>query len=95
MNKTIAVIGSSRRDGNTGQLIDLIANQANFEVIDLTTKNISPYDYDQKNLDDDFLALMDQLLKFDNIIFVITCLLVFHECPNESIYRSVFRFLIY
>lgn len=69
MNKTIAVIGSSRRNGNTGQLLDSIANELGIEVIDLSTKNISPFDYEHKNIDDDFLPLMNHLLKHDNIIF--------------------------
>ncbi len=70
MNKTIAVIGSSRRNGNTGKLIDLIAKELNIEVIDLSLKNISPFDYEHKNADDDFMPLMNHLLKYDNIIFV-------------------------
>jgi len=69
MNKTIAVIGSSRRNGNTGKLIDLIAQAINIEVIDLDLKNISAFDYQHKNSNDDFLPLMDHLLKHDNIIF--------------------------
>ena len=70
MNKTIAVIGSSRRNGNTGKLIDWIAEELNIEVVDLGLKNISPFDYDHKNIDDDFLPLMNLLMNYDNIIFV-------------------------
>jgi multimeric flavodoxin WrbA len=70
MNKTIAVIGSSRRNGNTGKLIDIIAKELNIEVIDLSLKDISPFDYEHKNFDDDFLPLMDHILLHDNIIFV-------------------------
>jgi len=69
MNKIIAVIGSSRRNGNTGKLIDLIANELNIEVINLSLKNISPFDYEHKNIDDDFLTLMDHILKHEHIIF--------------------------
>ncbi|MBA6223635.1 NAD(P)H-dependent oxidoreductase [Colwellia sp. MB02u-18] len=69
MNKTIALIGSSRRDGNTGKLIDLIAGQLRIEVLDLALKNISPFDYNHKNCGDDFLPLMDRLLKYENIVF--------------------------
>lgn len=70
MNNTIAVFGSSRRNGNTGKLIDIIAKQLNIEVVDLSLKCISPFDYEHKNLDDDFLPLMDYILTFENIIFV-------------------------
>jgi len=69
VKKTIAVIGSSRRNGNTGKLLDHISNELGIEVIDLGAKNISPFDYDHKNIDDDFLPLMDHLLKYENIIF--------------------------
>jgi len=69
MNKTIAIIGSSRRNGNTGKLIDRIALDLNIEVIDLTSLNMSAFDYEHNNLDDDFLPLMDHILKHDNIIF--------------------------
>jgi len=69
VKKTIALIGSSRRNGNTGKLLDHISNELGIEVIDLGTKNISPFDYDHKNIDDDFLPLMDHLLKYENIIF--------------------------
>ena len=70
MSKTIAVFASARRDGNTGKFIDWIGEELGIEIIDLSVKNISPYDYDHKNLDDDFLPLMNQLLEYDNIIFV-------------------------
>jgi len=69
MKKTIAIIGSSRRNGNTGKLIDRIALDLNIEVIDLLAKDISAFDYEHNNIDDDFLPLMDHLLKHDNIIF--------------------------
>lgn len=69
MNTSIAVIGSSRRNGNTGKLIDHIADKLEIEVIDLSSKDISPFDYNHQNIDDDFIPLMDQLLKHDNIIF--------------------------
>jgi len=70
MKKTIAVIGSSRRNGNTGKLIDLIAKEVNIEIIDLSLKDITPFDYEHKNINDDFLPLMNHLLQHDNIIFV-------------------------
>ena len=69
MNKSIAVIGSARRDGNTGKLVDLISRELDIEVIDLNTKNISPFDYKHKNYDDDFFPTIKHLLKYDNIIF--------------------------
>lgn len=70
MNDTIAIFASARRDGNTGKFIDWISNELDIDVIDLSEKNISPYDYDHKNIDDDFIPLMNDLLAYRNIIFV-------------------------
>lgn len=70
MDTTIAVFASARRDGNTGKLIDWIASELSIPVIDLAAKNISPFDYEHKNRDDDFLPLINQLLGYSNIIFV-------------------------
>lgn len=70
MNKTIAIFASARRNGNTGKFIDWIASELNVDVIDLSEKNISAYDYEHKNIDDDFIPLINSLLKYKNIIFV-------------------------
>jgi len=70
MNKTIAIFASARRNGNTGKLIDWIASELNIDIIDLSEKNISPYDYEHKNVNDDFIPLMNDLLKYKNILFV-------------------------
>jgi multimeric flavodoxin WrbA len=70
MTDTIAVFASARRNGNTGQLIDWIASELDIDVVDLAEKNISPYDYEHRNIDDDFLPLMRRLLTYQKIIFV-------------------------
>ena len=70
MSNAIAVFASARRNGNTGQFIDWIASDLGIDVVDLSEKNISPYDYDHKNINDDFLPLINKLLKYEKIIFV-------------------------
>ncbi len=70
MSDTIAIFASARRNGNTGKFIDWIGNELDIEIIDLSGKNISAYDYEHKNLDDDFIPLMNQLLDYEKIIFV-------------------------
>ena len=45
---TIALFASSRRNGNTGQLMDRIAGELEIEVVDLAGKSISPFDYEHK-----------------------------------------------
>lgn len=65
----IALFSSSRRNGNTGQLIDLIARELDIEVIDLGELNISSFDYEHRNRNDDFEPLMRRLLGFNQLIF--------------------------
>lgn len=69
MNNAIAVFASARRDGNTGKFIDWISSELGIEVINLLDKDISPYDYDHKNIGDDFLPVMNKLLDYEDIIF--------------------------
>jgi multimeric flavodoxin WrbA len=68
MGSAIALFGSSRRHGNTGQLIDHIAAELNIEVVDLGRLRMSPYDYEHRNRGDDFEPLMKRILEFDHII---------------------------
>ena len=69
MLSTIALFSSSRRLGNTGQLMDRIARQLGIEVIDLVSQRMSPYDYEHRNRSDDFEPLMQRVLAHDQIIF--------------------------
>lgn len=49
--------------------MDRIARELDIEVVDLTQKNISPYDYEHRNREDDFESLMQRVLAFDQIVF--------------------------
>lgn len=69
MSSTIILFASSRRHGNTGRLADRIANELEAELIDLGEKNISAFDYEHRNRNDDFEPLMEKVLGFDNIVF--------------------------
>jgi multimeric flavodoxin WrbA len=69
MRSTIALFASSRRNGNTGRLMDRIAGELQIEVVDLSEKAISAFDYEHKNRSDDFEPLMDQVLGYEQIIF--------------------------
>jgi putative NADPH-quinone reductase len=66
---TIAIFSSSRRLGNTGQLIDRIALELSIDVVDLASLRMSSFDYDHLNRSDDFEPLMKRLLPYDQIIF--------------------------
>jgi multimeric flavodoxin WrbA len=69
MVNAIALFASSRRNGNTGRLIDRIATELAIEVVDLSEKRISAYDYEHRNRNDDFEPLLRRVLAFDQIIF--------------------------
>lgn len=69
MLNTIALFASSRRNGNTGRLMDRIAAELNMEVVDLASLKISPYDYNHANRNDDFEPLMQRVLAYRQIIF--------------------------
>jgi multimeric flavodoxin WrbA len=69
MLPTIALFASSRRHGNTGQLMDRIACDLGIEVVDLSALRISGYDYQHRNRTDDFEPLMRRVLACEQIIF--------------------------
>lgn len=68
MPGVIALFASSRRNGNTGRLMDRIAAELGIEVVDLTSIRMSAYDYDHRNRDDEFEPLMQRVLGFDQLI---------------------------
>jgi multimeric flavodoxin WrbA len=69
MTSAIVLFASSRRNGNTGQLIDQLAELIELEMIDLSELRIAEYDYDHKNRGDDFEKVMDRVLSFEKVIF--------------------------
>jgi NAD(P)H-dependent FMN reductase len=68
MLSTIALLSSSRRHGNTGQLTDRIARELGIEVIDLGSLRLSAYDYEHRNRGDDFEPLMRHVLGHAQLI---------------------------
>ena len=68
-NDAIIILGSSRKDGNTKKIVDIFNKDLNFEIVHLIEKNISYYDYEHKNRDDDFSRVMDKIAEKKLIIF--------------------------
>ena len=70
MNTKVIIQGSANPKGNTYKTIQLLNKNNNFDVIDLSTKNIGHFDYEYQNKDDDFLPLMKEIItKYNTIIF--------------------------
>jgi multimeric flavodoxin WrbA len=65
----IILFASSRRQGNTGALVDAVAKGLEAEIVDLSVMRIAEYDYDHRNRDDDFEPLMARVLDCNPIIF--------------------------
>ena len=69
-NKKVIILGSARKNGNTTKIVDEIAKESGIDVIDLNDYNISHYDYESKNREDDFLPLIRRILEeYDTLIF--------------------------
>ncbi len=69
MSKVIAIIGSSREKGNTRLILDEVIKNQNIEIVSLAEKNISYYDYEHKNRNDDFISIISKIVQCDQIIF--------------------------
>ncbi|RLD26440.1 MAG: FMN reductase [Bacteroidetes bacterium] len=68
-SNSIIIMGSSRSSGETRNMAEELAALTGSTIIDLREKNISYFDYDHKNLDDDFFSTMEEVLQYDNIVF--------------------------
>ncbi len=55
--------------GNTMEAVQEVVRDYNVEVIDLLNHIISPYDYEHKNKDDDFIRIAEKLVETDIIVF--------------------------
>ena len=69
-HKLAFVIGTSRADGNTRRLLDHVNSDFDAPIVDLATLNISCFDYNAQNLNDDFIPTIESLLPLSTIGFV-------------------------
>lgn len=70
MSSQVIIVGSSRKNGNTSIIADAVAKQFAVDVVNLSDYDFSYYDYENKNINDDFLPLMKEIIqKYDTIIF--------------------------
>jgi len=67
--KRIIIQGSSRSNGNTSKIVQVLRSHLDCDLIDLCNHKIGQYDYEHKNQDDDFLTLMKEIVTYDVIIF--------------------------
>ena len=68
--KTITILGSSRKDGETYKVIYETVENSDWDIIDLSDYTFSYYDYEHNNRNDDFLPLMKKIVEnYDTLIF--------------------------
>ena len=70
--KKLIILGSSRKDGDTKKIVDELMNFSDWDFIDLNDYKIGYYDYEHKNLDDDFLGLTRQIIKDYGVLIFAT-----------------------
>ena len=68
MTNPIIILGSSRTFGKTRKVIDSIIGNNKIPIIDLKSLDISIYDYDHYNKDDDFIPLIEKIITHDLIV---------------------------
>jgi putative NADPH-quinone reductase len=67
-NSPIIIFGSARSNGDTFTAIQMINSEIKAPVIDLNQLNVSYYDYDHKNKEDDFIVLAERMVGYNPII---------------------------
>lgn len=68
--KTLVILGSSRSTGNTNEIVKLLNKEIEYDLLDLNSKNIAPFDYDFRNQDDDFLPIIKDIAdNYDLLVF--------------------------
>ena len=66
----IVYFGSSRPEGHTKVALDLIRKGRDWPLVDLNKFQFSDYDYEEQNLQDDFIPLAESMVEHDPIILV-------------------------
>lgn len=69
--KTLIIVGSARRNGNTMQAARQLQAEHEADIVDLLDLHIGPFRYDQNYLgEDDFLNFIEaKLLTYSHVIF--------------------------
>jgi len=67
--RRIIVQGSSRNNGNTSKIVQILQNHLECDLIDLSELDIHQYDYENGNQNDDFMSTIKKIVEYDLIIF--------------------------
>ena len=67
--RRIIVQGSSRNNGNTNKIVQILRNHLECDLSDLSEFDIRQYDYENGNQNDDFMSTIKKIVEYDLIIF--------------------------
>lgn len=68
MTEAIILLGTSNPSGETVQAVLQVMGEHSIPMVDLSTLEIGPFDYSHLNQGDDFLPLMEEVVKHDIIV---------------------------
>jgi putative NADPH-quinone reductase len=78
-HRPIVFTSSARPEGCTVKAVALAMAGIDCPIVDLSTKNFSDYDPDQKNQGDEFLAIAEQMVQHNPII--LACPVYWYSVP--------------
>lgn len=67
--QTLAILGSSRGDGNTRCVLDAVLGGRAVEILDLHEHPVTPYDYEHRNAADPFLDFAARMATAERLVF--------------------------
>ena len=70
--RTVIISGSARKNGDTNKVISELLTISNWDHIVLSDFNISHFDYDHRNKDDDFITLIKNVVANYDVIILAT-----------------------
>jgi len=70
-NESVIIQCSARKEGDTGIAASFIAERYSLDTVDLSSRVIHPFDYDNRHEGDDFLPLLRMLAEqYNNWLFM-------------------------
>lgn len=69
--EVVIILGSARKDGEAEKLAKTLAHESGWDLVNLLDYNISQYDYEHLNRNDDFIPLMERIIgNYQTLVFV-------------------------
>jgi NAD(P)H-dependent FMN reductase len=70
--RKLIILGSSRSDGDTAKLTQKLKETCQWDLLDLNEYDITYFDYDHRNREDDFLPLMRKIIENYDVLILAT-----------------------